>query len=82
MKGPDKRRADANTTARKIRQEGLDIKAGETRIEQERAMGMGLQERLVAGTMGRVAELGLLPAEAYKQTGGAKMERSSRATST
>jgi hypothetical protein len=46
-----------------------NIKAGEQRIEQERAVRGAMQDRLVASTMWE--SLGLLPAEADKQTGEA-----------
>jgi hypothetical protein len=47
--------------AKRILQGGLDIQAGEQRMEAERAQRMVMQEQLVAGTVGRVEEMGLLP---------------------
>jgi hypothetical protein len=60
LKGLDKRRADAKAKAKQILQGGLDIKASEARMEAERASRMAMQQKLVGGTVGRVAEMGLI----------------------
>jgi len=60
-KGLDKRRQEAKAKAAKMLTMGQANTAVEQRLEADRERRLAMQERLVAGTVGRVEEMGLLP---------------------